>query len=147
MARHEYDGGVRYRPLNDCLLGSRRVLSRVLVLLGDSGDGVFSILVYGVFGFGIERFRASKAMTAAQYHEMRYSRGVRVLVGIVMGVGGVLNMALFPTIGANFLSYYLGLPESFLLLGTQIPTVPFMVALLLFWRSSLRSWADKSQSC
>ena len=94
--------------------------------------GMLGLILYGVYGFGVERFRATKAMTAAQFHEMRYSKGVRILVGTVMGIGGVLNMALFPTIGANFLLHFLGLPESFLLLGLQVTTVPFLVALLLF---------------
>ena len=94
--------------------------------------GVVSIVLYGVYGFGIERFRATKAMTAAQYHEMRYSKGVRLLVGIVMGIGGVLNMAVFPAIGANFLVHYLSLPEEFVFLGTQLTTATVLVGGLLF---------------
>src|SRR4051794_3046603 len=38
--------------------------------------------LFGIFGFGIERFRASKAMSVPEYLEMRYSRKLRVFTGI-----------------------------------------------------------------
>ena len=93
--------------------------------------GMVALIFFGVYGFGIERFRSTNAMTAAQFHEMRYSRGVRILVGVVMGVGGILNMALFPIIAARFLCYFLGWPESFLLLGLHISTPLLIVGILL----------------
>src|SRR6266478_4175173 len=38
---------------------------------------VITVPLFGVFGFGIERFRATKAMSVPQYIEMRYSRNLR----------------------------------------------------------------------
>lgn len=83
---------------------------------------LFVMTIFGVFGFGIQRLRASKAMTAGQYHEMRYSRGVRLLVGFVSGIGGVLNMAIFPITGAKFIAYFLGWPQTFWLAGMELNT-------------------------
>lgn len=58
--------------------------------------------LFGIFGFGIERFRASKAMTVAQYLEMRYSLGLRRLTGILNSIAGVMQMVVYPIVGANF---------------------------------------------
>ena len=37
----------------------------------------FTLPLFGIFGFGIERFRASKAMSVPQYIEMRFSKRLR----------------------------------------------------------------------
>lgn len=65
----------------------------------------------GIYGFGIKRYRATGVQTLPQYYEMRYSRGVRILAGIAIVIGGVLNMAIFPIIAAQFLSAFLGFPD------------------------------------
>jgi len=95
------------------------------------------VVLFGIFGFGIQRFRASRSMTAGQYHEMRYSRGVRLLVGIGLSIAGVLGMAIFPVVGAQFLCAFLGWPMNFDFMGMTLPTIPVltagMIALAVFF--------------
>ncbi len=95
-------------------------------------QSMLAVVIFGFFGFGIQRLRASKAMTPGQYHEIRFSRGVRLLVGIVCGIGGVLNMAIFPITGAKFLTYFLGWPLTFSAFGFDVQTVNFLTGTMIF---------------
>ena len=92
---------------------------------------VMVVVVFGICGFGIQRFRASKAMTGGQFHEMRYSRGLRLIVGIGLGMGGILNMAAFPIIGARFITAFLAWPNEINLMGATIPIVPVLTACMI----------------
>ena len=100
-------------------------------------SAIMVIFLFGIFGFGIERFRATKAMTGGQYYEMRYSKGLRILIGFVMGLGGIVNMAAFPIIGATFICKFLGWPDSFNFFGITLATIPTatatMIALAVFF--------------
>lgn len=88
--------------------------------------------LFGILGFGIRRFRATRAQTIPQFHEMRFSRGVRVAVGLALAVGGILNMAVFPSISSRFLVAFLGLPSTLIILGQSLNTVHVcMVGLIL----------------
>ena len=57
---------------------------------------VITVPLFGVFGFGIERFRATRCMSVPQYIEMRFSKNLRIAVGIVNCFAGVLQMCIFP---------------------------------------------------
>lgn len=92
-----------------------------------------AIVLFGLIGFGIERFRASKVMTGGQFHEMRYSRGVRLLVGLAMGIGGVINMAAFPVVGGLFIIHFLGWNESFTVGGMTLPTLTVVAGVMIFF--------------
>lgn len=76
----------------------------------------YSVPVFGILGFGIKRFRATRCMTIPQFLEQRYSKRLRFLAGIILAVSGVLNMAIFPITGSLFLTSFTGLPE-FLQIG------------------------------
>jgi SSS family solute:Na+ symporter len=93
--------------------------------------------VIGVIGFGIKRYRATGVQTLPQYYEMRYSRGVRILAGIAIVIGGVLNLAIFPIIAAEFLSTFLGLPAEISFASATIPMshliMFIIIALSLFF--------------
>ena len=67
--------------------------------------------LFGIFGFGIERFRASKAMSVPQYIEMRYSKRLRILTGFFNSLAGIFQMCVFPIIGAGFVRVLIGAPE------------------------------------
>ena len=95
-------------------------------------NAIVAIALFGFIGFGVERFRASKAMTGGQFQEMRYSRGLRLLVGFVMAIGGILNMAAFPIVGATFVSKFLGWPDNFEIFGQTIPTIAAATAVMIF---------------
>lgn len=92
---------------------------------------LLNIPLFGILGLGIERFRATGVQTLPQYYEMRYSRKVRVFAGITLGIGGVLNMALFPVVGSQFLIVFLGLPETISIAGMSIDSFPAMLFMVL----------------
>jgi len=90
-----------------------------------------TVPLFGVLGFGIERFRASMAMSVPQYVEMRYSRGLRMLTGILNSAAGVLQMCLFPIVGAGFLRVLMQAPEFVQVAGVRLQTAWLIMAVLL----------------
>ncbi len=96
---------------------------------------VLSMLImtplFGYFGFGIERFRATRAMSVPQYVEMRYSRNLRILTGVFNSAAGVFQMCVFPIVGANFLRVLVRAPEMMNLGGVQVQTAWLIMAVLL----------------
>ena len=93
------------------------------IWVGIIGLLLIHIPLFGILGLGIQRYRATKVQTLPQYYEMRYSRNVRIFAGITLGIGGVLNMAIFPIVESQLLIAFIGLPETFQLLGTTFQTV------------------------
>jgi SSS family solute:Na+ symporter len=88
--------------------------------------------LFGVFGFGIERFRATRCTSVPEYIEMRYTRNLRIAVGIINCVAGVLMMCIFPIGGAIFLRQLLGAPPATEIFGSAINTdVLIMIVLLV----------------
>lgn len=63
-------------------------------------------------GWVVYRFRETRAMTLAQFFEMRYSKKFRIFAGIIAFFAGLINYGLFPAIGASFFIRYCGLPEA-----------------------------------
>ena len=68
-------------------------------------------LFLNIVGWIIYRFRQTRAMTLAQFFEMRYSRSFRVFAGILSWASGILNFAIFPAVSANFFINFCGLPK------------------------------------
>src|SRR4051794_36094803 len=48
------------------------------------------LLIVGITGFVIYRYRETRAMTLAQFFEMRYSRRFRLFIGLLAFVSGIL---------------------------------------------------------
>jgi len=90
-----------------------------------------TVPVFGIFGIGIERFRATKAMSVPQYVEMRYSRRLRLLTGMFNSLAGVLQMCIFPIVGASFLRVLMAAPEYASIAGQEIPTEWLIMGVLL----------------
>ena len=90
------------------------------------------VLLIALSGFVTYRLRETRAMTIAQFYEMRYSRRFRVFCGVVAWVSGILNMGIFPAVGANFFMYFLGLPQyTFELFGGEVNLTYASLMLLL----------------
>ena len=89
------------------------------------------ILLLSIAGFVSYRYRETRAMTLAQFFEMRYSRGFRFYMGLLAFVAGILNYGIFPAVSARFFIYFLGLPEWISLAGLAIPTLAIIMAIYL----------------
>ncbi len=79
------------------------------------------------------RFRQTRALTMAQFFEIRYSRSFRVYAGVVGYISGILNFGIFPAVGGRFFQYYLGLPQwptSFLGMNFDVTYALIMIGLL-----------------
>ena len=88
-------------------------------------------IIVALTGWGIYRFRQSRAMTLGQLIEMRYSRSTRIMFGLLAYAAGVLNMGIFPVVGAGFFVYYCGFPPVLSVGGVEVPTVlPIMILLV-----------------
>jgi len=89
------------------------------------------VLVITVSGWVVYRFRQTRALTLAQFFEMRYSRGFRIFAGTTCFLSGLVNFGIFPAVGARFFIYYCGLPQAVPLLGVLVPTFPLVMLALL----------------
>ena len=63
----------------------------------------FCILAIGLTGFIVYKLRQHRVMTIPEYYEIRFGRGVRIFGGIILALGGILNMGLFLQAGARFM--------------------------------------------
>lgn len=88
-------------------------------------------LVIALSGWVSYRYRETRAMTMAQFFEMRYSRRFRVFAGVVAWVSGILNFGIFPGVVARFIVYFCGFPAHFQFFAWSIPTiVPVMLVMM-----------------
>lgn len=68
-------------------------------------------LFVGLTGFIVVPLRRMGVMTIPEFYERRFSRGVRILGGAILAVGGILNMGMFLKAGAIFVSGITGLED------------------------------------
>ncbi len=68
----------------------------------------------GRTGFIIRPLRAARVMTIPELFERRFGKTVRWLAGLVVVLGGVLNMGIFLRLGGEFLVGVAGLPPALL---------------------------------
>lgn len=71
--------------------------------------GMATCIILGSTGFVVKKLRQLKLTTIPEYFEIRYNRQVRVTAGTICAIAGIINMALFPKIGAIFIAYSTGL--------------------------------------
>jgi len=81
-------------------------------------------------GWVLYRFRQTRALTMAQFFEMRYNKSVRVLAGILQFFAGVINFGIFPAVAARFFIYFCGLPTD-ILWGIEGSTFALIMLVLL----------------
>ncbi len=82
-------------------------------------------------GFVAYRYRETRVMTMAQFFEIRYSRGFRLLAGFMAFAGGIVNYGIFPAVASRFFVYFCGLPQDLHFGGMTIPTFSVIMALYL----------------
>jgi len=86
-------------------------------------NGGFSIVWWGFMLLGVTyamflsgwvfyRFRQTRALTLAQFLEVRYSKKFRIFAGIVCWLSGIINFGIFPAVGARFFIYFCDLPDT-----------------------------------
>jgi len=74
--------------------------------------GMAAAFFVGATGFVIKKLRQLNLTTITEYFEIRYNRKVRVTASIICAFAGIINMGLFPKIGAIFIAYSTGLTET-----------------------------------
>ncbi len=89
------------------------------------------LFIVAISGWVIYRFRETRALTLAQFFEIRYSKRFRLFTGFLGFVAGIANFGIIPVIGARFMTYFLGLPQTLQVFGWTIPTYIPLMALLL----------------
>ncbi len=72
------------------------------------------MIFIGQTGFVIRRLRAMGLMTVPEFFEARYSRRLRILAGILVATGGILNMGVFLKVEGLFLAIISGIPLQYL---------------------------------
>lgn len=75
-----------------------------------------AMFLIGVTGFCVKPLRASGAMTLPELFEQRFGKTVRWLAGVVIVLGGLLNMGVFLRIGGDFLCAVCGFDAKHLVL-------------------------------
>lgn len=81
----------------------------------------------GISGFFIYRLRKMKVLTIPEFYERRFNKRIRVLGGIMMAAGGILNMGLFLKISSMFIIGVTGLSES----SWALPTVMIFLTIVV----------------
>lgn len=115
------------RSLNSCvavatMLGSEIGLVTVMYTAQKGFTGGFAAfhigvlsgivcLLVGLTGFIVVPLRRTGVMTIPEYYEQRFGRGVRILGGTLLSLGGILNMGVFLKAGALFVTSLTGMSD------------------------------------
>ena len=90
-----------------------------------------AMILIALSGWVVYRFRQTRALTMAQFFELRYSRRFRVFAGLVAFLSGIINYGIFPAVAARFFIALCGLPAETSLLGLEVGTFPLLMAVML----------------
>lgn len=88
-------------------------------------------IVVAISGFVIYRYRETRAMTLAQFFELRYDKSFRVFTGVLGFGAGIVNFGIIPAVGARCMVYFLELPPHFSIFSMEVPTYIPLMALFL----------------
>lgn len=88
-------------------------------------------IIIALSGWVAYRYRETRALTMAQFLEMRYTRRLRLMAGFLGFISGILNCAVFPMVTARFLIYFMGLPTEYNLFGLTLPMYHTVLLILV----------------
>ncbi len=74
----------------------------------------FAMYLIGRTGFCIRPLREKGVITIPEFFESKFGKKVRWASGVVIVLGGLLNMGVFLRMGGDFLTVIFGLPEGYL---------------------------------
>jgi len=92
--------------------------------------GLISVAM-AIGGWVTYRFRETRAMTMAQFFEIRYSKKFRVFSGMVCWLSGIINYGIFPIVTARVIVYLMGMPLTVPLAGFEIQTTSLVMPAIL----------------
>ena len=75
-----------------------------------------AMFLIGVTGFCVKPLRDSGVMTIPELFEVKFGKFIRWLAGVVIVLGGLLNMGVFLRIGGEFLVLVSGMDERYLVI-------------------------------
>jgi SSS family solute:Na+ symporter len=90
-----------------------------------------ALIIMALSGWVIYRYRQTRALTLAQFLEMRYSKRFRIFAGFVAFGAGLLNYGIFPAVAARFFIVLWDLPPDVVVMGLTVSTFPLLMVLLL----------------
>ena len=88
-------------------------------------------LFIALSGYIYYRYRETRAMTLAQFFEIRYSKSFRLFAGSLGFLSGLINYGIFPAVSARFFVYFCGLPQDVYIMSHAIPTFAIVMAIYL----------------
>lgn len=91
--------------------------------------GVVAFFV-GLSGFIVTKLRKLEVLTIPEFYEKRFGKDVRVLGGILLALGGILNMGLFLKIGSMFIVGITGMSDNG---SALIITMTCLIVLVLIY--------------
>ena len=90
-----------------------------------------ALLIVGISGFVTYRYRETRAMTLAQFFEIRYNKSIRLFTGMLGFFAGICNFGIIPAVGARCLVYFLGLPVKVSFFSISAPTYIILMGIFL----------------
>jgi len=90
------------------------------------------LVAISVSGWVLYRFRQTRALTMAQFFEVRYSRRFRIFAGGLAFFAGLINFGIFPAVSARFFIYFCGLPQTVDILGLHVSTFALTMIVILW---------------
>lgn len=88
-------------------------------------------LILSLSGWIIYRFRQTRALTMAQFLELRYGQSFRIFAGFIAFIAGVVNYGIFPAVTARFFLYVFGWPQSYNVGGFDVSTFATIMLVLI----------------
>ncbi len=90
-----------------------------------------AMLIIGITGFCVKPLRDSGVMTIPELFEQRFGTFIRWLSGVVIVLGGLLNMGVFLRIGGEFLVLSTGMNEKYLVITMTVLLIMVAVYTIL----------------